>query len=86
MLVCSMHIEQLVPMVYVSAKCFLTGFDHKCSLPQSDFLLPLFNTVAHKGHAANKKLLQIKSTLLQIKNNCSRQKKYLLEIKAVAAN
>ena len=41
-------------------RCFLTGFDHKCSLPQNDFLLPLFNTVAQRGHAANKKLLQNK--------------------------
>ena len=40
-------------------RCFLTGFDHNlCSLPRNDFLLALFNTVAHKGHAANKKLLQ----------------------------
>ena len=42
-------------------RCFLTGFDHSlCSLPRNDFLLPLFNMVAHKGHAANKKLLQNK--------------------------
>ena len=37
-----------------------TGFDHKCSLPRNDFLLPLFNAAAHRGHAANKKLLQNK--------------------------
>ena len=37
-------------------RCFLTGFDHKCSLPRNDFLLALFNTVAHRGHAANKKV------------------------------
>ena len=27
-------------------KCFLTGFDHSCSLPLNDFLLPLFKPSA----------------------------------------
>ena len=38
-LVCSMHVEELFPVVYVSADGFLTGFDQRRSLPLNDFLL-----------------------------------------------
>ena len=51
-------------------RCFLTGFDHKCSLPWNDFLLPLFNTVAHRGQAASKKVAAKQIKLLQIKSSC----------------
>ena len=51
-------------------RCFLTGFDHKCSLLQNDFLLPLFNTVAHRGHATNKKVGAKQIKLLHIKSSC----------------
>ena len=51
-----MHIEQFSSYGLCFCRCFLTGFGHKCSLPRNDFLLPLFNMVAHRGHAANKKV------------------------------
>ena len=53
-------------------RCFLTGFDHKCSLPRNDFLLPLFNMVAHRGHAANIKVNCCKTNEVAAnkKNSC----------------
>ena len=38
----SMHIKQLVPVVYVST-AVLPGFDHKGTLPLTDFHLPAVN-------------------------------------------
>ena len=57
LMVCSMHIEQLVPMVYVSADVFWQDLITIYAVYlEMIFFLPLFNMVAHKGNAANKKV------------------------------